>query len=148
VCYTLKVLCSSYNLFAGTDTLSLSVYKPIAKQILVGGPWGVVLDPQIGGRCGARGSKMVPFESLMSVSYYFHIVTTALSLTVFAEPSNVTDGRTIRITITNQYANALTRCIGRQNYLHAACRTHRIQIFRSVFTYFFFVFVYETLFPT
>ena len=61
VCYTLKVLCSSYNLFAGTYTLSLSVYKPIAKQILVGGPCGVVLDPQIGGRCGARGSKMVPF---------------------------------------------------------------------------------------
>ena len=37
VCYPLKVLCSRYNLFAGTDTLSLSVYEPIAKQILVGG---------------------------------------------------------------------------------------------------------------
>jgi len=34
----LKVICSSYNLFAGTETLSLSVYKPIAIQILLGGP--------------------------------------------------------------------------------------------------------------
>src|SRR5208282_2008513 len=37
---------------------------------------------------------MVPFESVMSVSYYLPIVTKALSLTVFAEPSNVTDRRT------------------------------------------------------
>ena len=32
-------ICScSYNLFAGTETLSLSVYEPIAIQILLGGP--------------------------------------------------------------------------------------------------------------
>ena len=37
---------------------------------------------------------MVPFESLMSVSYQFPIVIKALSLTVFAELSNVTDGQT------------------------------------------------------
>ena len=54
--------------------------------------WGG--DPQMGGRGGARGSKMVPFESVMSVSYKLSIVTKALSLTVFAEPSNVTDRRT------------------------------------------------------
>jgi len=32
----LKVIFSWYNLFAGTETLSLSVNEPIAKQILVG----------------------------------------------------------------------------------------------------------------
>jgi hypothetical protein len=37
VCYPLNVLCSSYNLFAGTETLSLSVYEPIAMQFLLGG---------------------------------------------------------------------------------------------------------------
>ena len=33
-----KLLRNRYNLFAGTETLSLSVNEPIAKQILVGGP--------------------------------------------------------------------------------------------------------------
>jgi hypothetical protein len=48
---------------------------------------------------------MVPFERVISVSYQLPIVTKALSLTVFAEPSNVTDGqtdgRTDRISMTN-----------------------------------------------
>jgi len=46
--------------------------------------------------------KMVPFDCVISVSYLLPIVTKALSLTVFAEPSNVTDretdGRTDRQT--------------------------------------------------
>ena len=34
----MKLLHISYNLFAGTEMLSLSVYKPIVIQILLGGP--------------------------------------------------------------------------------------------------------------
>ena len=37
VCYPLKVLCSWYNLFAGTEMLSLSVYEPIQCKFLLGG---------------------------------------------------------------------------------------------------------------
>jgi len=37
---------------------------------------------------------MVPFKSVMSVLYYLPIVNKALFLIVFAERSNVTDGRT------------------------------------------------------
>jgi hypothetical protein len=49
-----KVLRSRSNLFAGTETLSLSVNEPIAKQILVGGTvpkfgGGV----ELGGRVGS-----------------------------------------------------------------------------------------------
>jgi len=40
------------------------------------------------------GSKIVQFESVISVSYYLPTVTKVLSLTVFTEPSNVTDGQT------------------------------------------------------
>ena len=36
--YLLKVLDSRYNLFAGTKTLSLSVYDPIAIIFWLGGP--------------------------------------------------------------------------------------------------------------
>ena len=35
----MKLLNISYNLFAGTEMLSLSVYEPIAIQILIGGPY-------------------------------------------------------------------------------------------------------------
>ena len=52
VCDPLKVLCSRYNSFAGTETLSLSVYEPIAIHILVGGTvppiWGKGV--KLGGR--------------------------------------------------------------------------------------------------
>ena len=58
----LKVHCSSYNLFAGTETLSLSVYEPIAKQILVGGP-----SPKFGGRGKVRGSSAVPPRKLITL---------------------------------------------------------------------------------
>ena len=37
VWYPVKLLHISYNLFAGTEMLSRSVYKPIAIQILLGG---------------------------------------------------------------------------------------------------------------
>ena len=35
--YRVKVLGIRYNMFAGTETLSLSVYEPIAMHILLGG---------------------------------------------------------------------------------------------------------------
>ena len=35
--YHVKVLLIRYNLFAGTETLSLSVYEPITTHILLGG---------------------------------------------------------------------------------------------------------------
>ena len=38
VWYPKKVIRIRHNLFAGTETLSLSVYEPIAIQILHGGP--------------------------------------------------------------------------------------------------------------
>ena len=37
VWYLVKLLHISYNLFAGTEMLSLTVYEPIAIQILLGG---------------------------------------------------------------------------------------------------------------
>ena len=50
VWYPVNVLHIRYNLFAGTEMLSLSVYKPITIQILLGGP-----SPTLEGRSGARG---------------------------------------------------------------------------------------------
>ena len=44
--YPMTVLCIRYNLFAGTETLYLSVYEPIAMQILLG---GTVLEFRGGG---------------------------------------------------------------------------------------------------
>ena len=35
--YPVKILRIRYNLIVGTETLSLSVYEPIAMQILLGG---------------------------------------------------------------------------------------------------------------
>ena len=56
--YPVKLLHIRYNLFAGTEMLSLSVYEPITKQILLGGT-----VPQFGGRGRVRGSSVVPRES-------------------------------------------------------------------------------------
>ena len=47
-----------YNLFAGTEALSLSIYGPIAMQIFAWGP-----SPNMGGRGGDGGSSVVPRES-------------------------------------------------------------------------------------
>ena len=55
VWYPVKFLHISYNLFVGTEMLSLSVYEPIAKHILHGAP-----SPNFGGRGGVRGSSVVP----------------------------------------------------------------------------------------
>ena len=48
--YTVKLLRIRYNLFAGTETLSLSVYKPIAMQILLGGRPQFWVGVELGGR--------------------------------------------------------------------------------------------------
>ena len=61
----LKVLHIRYNLFAGTEMLSLSVYEPIAINILLGGT-----VPKFGGRGGVRGSIVVPLESQSQWAYF------------------------------------------------------------------------------
>ena len=53
-----KVLRIRSNLFAGTETLSLSFNEPIAKQILVGGP-----SPNFGGRGRVRGLVWYPVNA-------------------------------------------------------------------------------------
>ena len=53
-----KLLHIRYNLFAGTEMLSLSVYESIAKEILHGGT-----VPQFWGGGRARGSSVAPRES-------------------------------------------------------------------------------------
>ena len=53
-----KVLHIRYNLFAGTEMLSLSIYEPIALQILLGGT-----VPQFGGGGRAKGLGVVPRET-------------------------------------------------------------------------------------
>ena len=58
VWHPVKVLRIRSNLFAGTETLSLFVNEPIAKQILVGETF-----PQFGGRGRVRGSSVIPRES-------------------------------------------------------------------------------------
>jgi len=55
--YPAKVLRIRYNLFAGTEMLSLSVYEPIAMQILLGA------IPEFWGGSRARGSDVVPRET-------------------------------------------------------------------------------------
>ena len=55
VWYPVKLLHISYNLFAGTEVLSLSVYEPIAIPILLGGN-----RPPIWPRGQARGLGVVP----------------------------------------------------------------------------------------
>ena len=54
VWYPVKLLHINYNLFAGTEILSLSVYESIAIQILLGGH-----RPPIWPRGRARGSGVV-----------------------------------------------------------------------------------------
>ena len=58
VWYPVKLIHISYNLFAGTEMLSVSVCEPIAIQILHGGP-----SPNLGGRGGVRGSCVVPVKA-------------------------------------------------------------------------------------
>jgi hypothetical protein len=63
VCYEVKVRRDGHNLSAGTDTLYLSVYEPIAIQNLLGG-----LSPKLGwgvkdGIGVSSHSSVVPCES-------------------------------------------------------------------------------------
>ena len=74
----MKLLHISYNLFAGTEMLSLSVYEPIAIQILLGGT-----IPQFG-RGVELGSRvwLVPLESSL-IRYNLLAGTEKLSLSVY-----------------------------------------------------------------
>ena len=58
----MKLLHIIYNLFAETEMLSLTVYEPIAIQILLRGPFPNLAE----GR--ARGSGVVPHETPLSRS--------------------------------------------------------------------------------
>ena len=57
VWYPVKLLHISYNVFAGTEMLSFTVYEPIAIQILLGG------RPPIWPSGRPRGSVVVPRET-------------------------------------------------------------------------------------
>ena len=83
VWYTVKLLHICYNLFAGTEMLSLSVYEPIAIQILLGG------RPPIWPRCRARGRVWYPVK-LLHISY-----------NLFAETENAISHRLRANRITN-----------------------------------------------
>ena len=56
--YPVKLLHIRYNLFAGSEMLSPSVYEPIAIQILLG-----ETVPPIWVRGRVRGSGVLPVES-------------------------------------------------------------------------------------
>ena len=66
-----------YNLFAGTETLFLSVYEPTAMQTLLGGP-----DTQIGRRGGARGQIWYLVKTHHN-GHTLHIDTEKLYLSVY-----------------------------------------------------------------
>ena len=78
VWYPLKLLHISYNLFAGTYMLSLSVYESIAIQILL---WGD--RPPMWPRGRARGLGVVPRETPPYYSYNLFSGTDMLSLSVY-----------------------------------------------------------------
>ena len=58
VWYPVKLLHISYNLFAGTEMLSLSICEPIARQMLLGGT-----APQFGRGVELGGSGVLPSET-------------------------------------------------------------------------------------
>jgi len=72
----LKVLHIRYNLFAGNETLSLSVYEPIAMQILLGGT-----VPQFGGGGRVRGRVWYHLK-VLHITYNLFAGTETLSLSV------------------------------------------------------------------
>ena len=81
--YCVKVLRIRYNLFAGTETLSLSVYEPITIHILLGGGGeGWVTVPQFGGGDRPRGRLCHPLKFLCS-RYNLFAGNDTLSLSVF-----------------------------------------------------------------
>ena len=74
--YHLKVLHIMYNLFAGTELLSLSAYEPIAIQILLGRP------PQIWGGVELGGWVCYPMK-VLCISYDLFAGTETLSHSVY-----------------------------------------------------------------
>ena len=78
----MKDLCSRYNVFAGTETLSLSVYEPITIHILLGGGGGGGTVPQFGGGDRPRGRVCHPLKFLCS-RYNLFAGNDTLSLSVF-----------------------------------------------------------------
>ena len=78
MCYPMKVLCSRYNLFAGTETLSLSVNEPIARQILSGG----TVHPNLGEGVELEGHVWHPVKVLRIRSNLFN-GTEMISLSVY-----------------------------------------------------------------
>ena len=81
----MKLLHISYNLFAGTEMLSLSVYEPIAIQILLGGV------PQFGRGVAIGGRVWYPVK-LLHISYNLFAGTEMLSLSVCEPIANVAWG--------------------------------------------------------
>ena len=77
VWYPVKLLQISYNLFAGTEMLSLSVYEPIAIQIFLGGT-----VPQFGRRVELGSRVWYPMK-LLHISYNLFVGTETLSLSVY-----------------------------------------------------------------
>ena len=71
--YPVKLLHIRYNLFAETEMLSVSVYKPITKQILLGGT-----VPQFRG-----GGRVWYHVKLLHIRYNLFAGTEMLSLSVY-----------------------------------------------------------------
>ena len=77
VWYTVKVLHIRYNLFAGTEMLSLSAYEPIAIQMFA---WGY--RPQFVGRVELGGRVWYPVK-LLHIMYNLYGETEKLSRSVY-----------------------------------------------------------------
>ena len=76
--HCVKVLRIRYNLFAGTETLSLSVNEPIAKQILSGGTVPPFWEEGI-----ELGGRMWYPVKFLHICYNLFAGTEMLSLTVY-----------------------------------------------------------------
>ena len=77
MCNPVKFIHIRYNLFAGTETLSLSIYEPIAMQILLGG-----IVPEFGEGVELGGRVWYPVKVLHIRSNLF-AGTETLSLSVY-----------------------------------------------------------------
>ena len=77
--YRMKVLRIRYNLYAGTEPLSLSVYEPIAMPFFVGGPSPIPnfrYRVELGGRMWYR-------VRVLRIRYNLFAGTETLSLSVY-----------------------------------------------------------------
>ena len=66
-----------HNLFAGADTLSLSIYEPIAMQILLGGP-----SPNLG-KWAELGGRVWYHLKVLHIRHNLFAGTETLSLSVY-----------------------------------------------------------------